>query len=204
MRLGFGVHADARVGHPKHDVAPRRDVAVSRGTPFGQLDIFRLDGQPPAGRHRVARIDRQIDQRLLDLGRIRTDRAEVPCERGHEVHILADQPPEHLAHLSDQVVQVEDPRLQHLPRAEGEELANQHLRARRRVPDDVQFLSFRGVGGRVEQEQLNGAENRREHVVEVVGDASREPPHGLQPLRLLELLLQPLVLAPHGGVRHRS
>ena len=78
------------------------------------------------------------------------------------------------------------------------------MRARRRVPDDVQFLSFRGVGGRVEQEQLNGAENRREHVVEVVGDASREPPHGLQPLRLLELLLQPLVLAPHGGVRHRS
>ena len=92
--------------------------------------------------------------------------------------------------LGHGVVEVERPRLEHLPTAEGEELPGERRGARRRLADlhDVVAPRVRG-SDRVEQE-LDVAADGGEQVVEVVRDAAGELADGLHLLRLAELRLQ--------------
>ena len=76
-------------------------------------------------RHRVARVHGEVDDHLLDLRRVGAHRGELGAEHRHELDVLADQPAQHHVHVADRRVQVEDPRLQHLPAAEREQLAGE-------------------------------------------------------------------------------
>ncbi len=104
----------------------------------------------------------------------------------------------------DQCVEVEDDGLQHLPRAEGEQLANQVLGAGGRVADDLDFFPRRRAHRRVEQQQLAGAEHGGEDIVEVVSDTRRELADGFHPLRLQQLIFQAAPLALHARLREHA
>jgi hypothetical protein len=62
-------HADARIFHSDHHVRPRDRIAL-RSRRKIDLDIGGFDGQQAAIRHGIARVDGQIEDRDLGLGRI--------------------------------------------------------------------------------------------------------------------------------------
>ena len=64
---------------------------------------------------------------------------------GDELDVLADQPPQHLLDLGHDRVQVQDPGLQHLLAAEGQELAGEPGRALGGLRDLVDVLVRRGI-----------------------------------------------------------
>ena len=93
------------------------------------------------------------------------------------------------------VVQVDDRRLEDLVAAEREQLARQVGRLRRpacmmrAAVSRVESLAFGSAS-----EQLGVSVDRRQHVVEVVRDAAGEAAERLEPLRLEELVAQPVAL----------
>ena len=61
---------------------------------------------------------------------------------------------------------------------------------------------MRGARRGVEEEQLGRADDRCQHVVEVVRHAAGQPPDGLELLRQQQPFLEPPALVAHRGVLH--
>ena len=76
----------------------------------------------PPRRHRVARVDREVHQDLLELAGVRPGVAQAGREHRAELDVLADDPAEHAVDAGDDGIEVDDPGLEQLPPAEGQEL----------------------------------------------------------------------------------
>ena len=154
----------------------------------------------PPGGHRVAGVDGQVHQHLLDLRRVDADAPEGGVEPRHDLDVLAEERPQHARGVRDEGVEVDDLRLQHLLAAEGEELAHEARGPLGGAHDVLHLAQARVVRVEAPAQQLAVAHDHREQVVEVVGDAAREPADRLHLLRLAQLLLEPppflLGLAP--------
>ena len=109
--------------------------------------------------------------------------------------LLADQATEHLGCRGHGLVQVQAAWLHRLPAREGEELPRQVTRSRGGTSDLEYALAVVGRQPGAVDEQLDVAEDRLDHVVEVVGHAARESPHRLHLLCLEELLLETNLVA---------
>ena len=84
--------------------------------------------------------------------------------------------------------------LKHLLTAEGQQLAGEGGRASRRCTD---FLHVRALAipcGKFLEEQITESGDGREYVVEVMRDAAGEATHGLEALRLPELVFEGALL----------
>ena len=130
------------------------------------------DGQRAAAGHGVARIDREIDDDLLELALVDLDEAEVAAVHHLQLDVLADQPAQQVRQLGQHVGDVEDARLQGLLAREGQQLAHE-------VGGAVGvLLDLHDVGERLvarpvaQQQQIAEADHRGQQVVEVVGDAA--------------------------------
>ena len=186
---------EAGVGHDEHDVRAGLHRRVSGGVLLVDVDVARLDRQLPAVGHGVARVDGEVHDDLLELTRIGFDASQSGLQRRHQDDVLADQSPQHVVHLRDDGVEVEDPRLEHLLPAEGEELAGEGGGALRRLEDLAPpSAAARSSRDQAPQDDVAVADDDAEDVVEVVGDAAGQPADRLHLLRLAELLLQPLRL----------
>ncbi len=159
-----------------------------------EVDVGGFDREPAALRHRVAGVDHEIHQHLLDLTRVGAHPPQVRRGDGDERDVLADEPPQHAVHFSHDDVEVQDLGLEHLAAAVGEQLAGEPGRPLRRLADLFHIAAHRVPGRQVAQQQLRVAEDRREQVVEVVRDAAGELAHRLHFLRLAELLLEAALL----------
>src|SRR5712692_3007850 len=62
--LGLRVHAQSGIGQREHDVGTWSGLEVLLPVARVQLEVGRLDGEPPAPGHGIARIDRQIHDDL--------------------------------------------------------------------------------------------------------------------------------------------
>jgi len=60
-----------------------------------QIDICSLDSELPTLRHRIARIDDQIQDDLLDLNGVCLDTAQVGYEGRDEIDVFAGRAREH-------------------------------------------------------------------------------------------------------------
>ena len=87
--------------------------------------MLRLDREPPAFGHGVTRVDRQVHEDLLDLPGVRLDAAQAGLQGRRQLDVLPDEPPQHLLHVGDDGVEIEDPGLKDLLSAEGEQLPRQ-------------------------------------------------------------------------------
>jgi hypothetical protein len=98
---------------------------VSLDVSVVERDVRRLDDEPAALRHGVARVRRQVDENLLDLPGVGEDSA--PFGTGVEVDsdVLLDDAPQHPEEVLDDVVYVDGPALELLLAAEGEQLPGQ-------------------------------------------------------------------------------
>jgi hypothetical protein len=120
MRHRRRVDTQPVVAHSEHDVGAGTNADVMARVGIVEIEILGFDGEIAAVGHRLARIYHQVHDDLLDLARIRLHAAALRIEEDTQVHVLADQPPQHLVHLGDNFVEIEHLRLQHLIAAEGQ------------------------------------------------------------------------------------
>ena len=83
-------------------------------------------------RHGVAGVDREVHDHLLELSRVGRHAPRGGSQPQLQVDVLADQAAQHRVEVADERVEVEHLRLEHLPAAEGQELAREAGGALRR------------------------------------------------------------------------
>src|SRR5205823_1443052 len=99
---------------------------------------------------------------------------QVGGERGGELDVLADQPPQHGLQVGDDRIELEQLGREHLAATVREQLAGEVGGTRGRLANLLEVVAHGVLGGNVPHQQLRGAENRREDVVEVVRDPAGE------------------------------
>ena len=146
----------------------------------------RADPQFAAARHGVARIDREIEERLLDLAAVAVDGRRGGIERGDQRDVLAEQAPRHRGQIRDERVDVEDGELARPLAAEGEELTRQRRGAIDGHQDLGQIL-LRHLVRQLGLEEARVAGDDGQQVVEIVRDAAGHPADDFHLLRLAQL-----------------
>ena len=111
---------------------------------------------PPRG-HRVARVDREIEEHLLDLAAVRPNARERRLGLDGELDVLADDAPQHRTDAAHDLTQVEHRRLQHLLAAEREQLVGEIRRAIRRLDHLAKILRLGAVLVGAHQRELRVA-----------------------------------------------
>ena len=160
-----------------------------------ELELARRDRQAAAGRHRVARVHREVDDHLLDLAGVDAHRRRARARAGARARRARRAGGAAASRLVEHLVEVERPRLQHLPAPEREQLARElRRRARRRGGSRRDRGASSSFAVRALEQQRRVAGDRGEEVVEVVGDPAGEPADALELLRAQELGLEPLPL----------
>ena len=119
---------------------PGRASAWVRQKLSSDLDHVRGDLQPAAAGHGVARVDREVDEHLLQLRRIGQHRARPVAGLEAERDVLADDAAQHLERALDQRPHVEQHRRDHLLAAERQQLRGEPRRALRRRAHLAQLL----------------------------------------------------------------
>ena len=152
-----------------------------------QGNIGGLDGQLAALWHGVAGVDGQVDDYLLDLTRIGLDPPQSFHGRRIEVDVFTDDTAQHLVHVIDQLVQVDDLRLDNLLAAEGQKLAGEIGGFFGCGLNFVHRFKKRIVASQIHLSQGSIAGDAGQQVVEVVGDAARQAAHRFHLLGLDEL-----------------
>ena len=121
-----------------------------------------------------------------------------------QLDLVAEEPPDAVFHPRQQVVELHDLGMEHLPAAEGQELAGECGAPLAHLLDLPQVLAGSVVAGETGERQLGLAGDGGEQVVEHVGDAAREPAHGVHALRdggqILAAAQQPAGLRQAGSV----
>jgi hypothetical protein len=87
--------------------------------------VLRLDRQEAASGHRIARVDEEVNQHLLELSAIATRLTERRVQADGDRDVLAEQPLEHCVRVIDDVVEREHDRFGQLFACEREELSRQ-------------------------------------------------------------------------------
>ena len=188
----------SRVAHREHDVRARhdRDPRVLARVSLGELGAEGLDGEPAADRHRVARVEHEIEQHLRQLARIGLDeagrRAQPELERG----LLAEGAPEHELEAAHRLVEIEHPGPQHLPAAERQELTGDRRRPFRGGADLLHVLSRQARELGPPEQEVGGAQDHGHLIVRLVRHAAGQLAHDLEALALAGALLD----LPPGGL----
>ncbi len=155
-----------------------------------------LDRQRPAIRHGVAGIDREVEDRALQLVRIARGQPEAAGRHEFEADVLGDGPAEQFLHGRHELVGIDGLGVEGLPAREGEQAVGESRRpvrgghGGRRVALQVLGPTLRDA----RLHEIEGSHDSREQVVEVVGDAARELADRLHLLSLAQLILQELAL----------
>ena len=178
----------AGVGHRDRDIVarartrrPRRSASVARPVAMRQR---------AAPVHRVARVDRQVEERILELdGDRRTRASRPPGRRRLDRDRVAQRAVEQVGHAGDQLAGVDRLGLQRLRAREGEQAPGQRrgaVGAFRRIVD----VARARVAGSLSQTALGEfqpAENDRQHIVEIMRDAAGQLADRFHLLHLAQL-----------------
>ena len=91
---------------------------------FVERDVGGLDREFATFGHRIAGVDGQVHDDLIDLSWIGAHGADGGTGHHHKVDVLADHAGQHFKVFGDDFVQIENFRSEHLLAAEGEQLAS--------------------------------------------------------------------------------
>jgi hypothetical protein len=134
----------------------------------------------------MARIDHEVDEHLLQLARVHAHHAGIGIEVRLQGDPLSDEPPQHPFQIVHADVQVEVDGLGGLLAAEGQEPPGELRGPFRRGLDLLDGFCDLGPFPGVAAQLLSVAQDHREQVVEVVGDAAGQLAHGLHLLGLVQ------------------
>jgi hypothetical protein len=165
-RRDLGRHAGAGVGNRDHDVRTGSGGVAAR-------EIRRLEREKTRARHRIARVEGEVEQRGLELPGIGGDVPHVRLEDRPDGDALAERMAQQLGELRDEVVRIERPRLGRLAAREGEQLPGERGGAIGAAADHLEVAAGVGLGVRVLQD-LERAADDVQRVVEIVRDTARE------------------------------
>ena len=148
-----------------------------------------FDGDLPAVRHGVARVDDEIDDGVFELAHIHERRPEAAAEDGLDRDRLPHRAGQHLRQAADQAVEVDLARAQDLLAGECEQTLRQRCgppRALHRGRDRLADRRGFGRAGALEPAlgRVEVADDDGHQIVEVVGDAAGELANRLHLLRL--------------------
>ena len=188
--LRLGIHSHSGVPDDDGREPIRRRRGARRGRSRGGGEDGRLERERTAVRHRIARIDDEIQNDLLQLSAVGEHHAGRGVAAIHEGDLGSNQPAQHRFGAAHDVVDLDRHRLQHLTPAEGEELAGERGPPVRGTPDLADVAREVGVVVRLREDQLAVADDDGEQIVEVVRHPAGEPPDGLHALRLPQFLFQ--------------
>ena len=175
---------------------PDRRARVLLGIGRVEIDAPGLDAEPAAVGHRIARVEDQVEQHLLDPAQV-GEREQLPgLEIELELDGLADGHAQHPLRGPDRGVEIEAAGLDQVPPGKGQQLAGERRGAGGGIGDRLHVLPPRVAGRQRLRHEFAVAEDRHQHVVEVVSHAPSQPTDGLEPLRLPETF----VAGPPGGL----
>ncbi len=161
-----------------------------------------IDLEPAAPRHRVARVDGDVEDHLLELSRVYFHHPRLAFAPNDELDVLAQDALQHGLDVEGEIGNAHELRLHQLLSGEGQELPRQIGGAARRLGHLLDVAPDFVVLGEPRQGEVAVTDDRGEKVVEVVGDAAGQESHRFHLLRLAELLLEsePLGHVPHEGL----
>ncbi len=157
----------------------------------GVVQVYdrRFDRQGPALRHRIAGVDREVEDDLLELTRIGEHERRARMAHLDQVDVLPDESSDESLHFVRDLVQVDDLRLEQLLPTEGQKLPSQGCGAIGGLLDRRHVLAALVIGGKLFSQHPRVAGNHSEKVVEIVGHTARQLPDGFHLLGLTELVL---------------
>ena len=184
------IHPAPGIAHLQADKRAWPRLGVGLHEALVQFDQSGADRQCATFRHRIARIDGEVHDDLLDHARVRLDRGQFRRRNKLERDRFTQQTLEHLGQVADHIPQVERLGLHYVLAAEHEQLTGQRscpfsckVNGLRRIE---QFGCQTAVGHHHSRMPLD----YREHVVEIVCHARGELANGLHLLRLQQLGFQ--------------
>ena len=102
-----GRNSATGVGHRDHDVLARGHLGVAFGVVIVEEGISGLDGELALTIHRVARVDRQVEQRILDLHRVDERVPKSAGDHRLDFDALAKRAPQHVVDAADQAAEID-------------------------------------------------------------------------------------------------
>ena len=198
-----GSKTRARVsGSMPRPVSLTRQAHVGAGTQAGMeagegrvdVDVAGFQGQGPSLGHGVARVHREIQHDLAHLSEVGPYPGQGGVRPDPLLDALLDEAGQHLGHLCQHLVQVDDLRLQVLAPAEGQELASEVRGVLGRLADHAHVVELRAAFGEAAPQQLGRPGHHHQEVVEVVSDASGQAPDRLHLQGLPQLVFQRALL----------
>ncbi len=189
MLLDLFGHAHARVLNRQVNVIARFRVVAGDGLGIEE-DVLGLDDELAAIGHGVTRVDDEVDDYLFELSDFGHDSLEWGGGGGDQLDVFANESPQHSIQIEDDRVEIDRLGLSHLPPCEGQKLAAE-VRSSEDCVLDLQHIVDGGViGVEARPHQSRVAHDRREGVVEVMGEPSGQTANSLHLLCTLHLPLQ--------------
>ena len=168
---------------------PGLGFRIHAGIRFVEHHVFQVNGQFAALGHGVARVDTEIQQDLVELGRVAGDGPEVVGGMKFKLHRFGKGFVNDLLDFADDVFGLDRDAFAGDAAPEGQHLFDETCAALHVGFQGVQQFLPVGVGDFF-LEQLDGDEERRQHVVEVVGDAAGQGAEAFHALGAQELGFQ--------------
>ncbi len=163
---------------------------MKAGIVLVESDVGRLDREPAAGRHRVARVDREIHDDLLDLAGVGAYRPKLRSGSHHQIDVFADHAVEHFEVFGGDIVEIDDARGEHLLAAEGQQLASQRRGTLGGAGNFLCRTAEMRFGTEAFEQKFRVSGNHHQQIVEIVRDAASEAAHSFHLLRLAQLLFE--------------
>ena len=172
----LGRHAVPGIGDAEDDVAAGLDFETRVPIRFAEHRGAGLQEQRAAFRHRVPRIEAEIEQHLLQFARIGADSCRVGGQGHLQGNLLADDRPQHGDQFADRLVGIDVLGPQRVAAAETQQLAGERGRPVGGLEDLLQVLVALLVRGKA----LGGAGRiAADGLEEVVEFISRFRPPGV-------------------------
>ena len=99
-------HPRSGVGDLEHRVPSRRQSELG-GPEYVEIDDGRLDPDLATVRHRIARVDDEVHEHLLELAGVRAHGLERRRRVDHERDVLVDQAVQHRLDASHELVEID-------------------------------------------------------------------------------------------------
>ena len=154
------------------------------------LPVGATDPDTAALGHGLSGVDHQVDQYLLQPGRVHQHAAERGIELGLHRYGRSRQTAQHGLQLGDQRVQRQDLRLEELAPAEGQQLPGQVGGPLAGIPDLLDIGPDRVCRPQRLEDEIAVTQDPGEQVVEVMRDAAGEPADRFHLLRPVDLFLE--------------
>ena len=196
----LGRHAAAGVADGHHHVLAGRQAGVLGHVALVQPGVGSFDGQAAAVGHRVAAIDRQVEDGVFQLVGVDMGAPQPTSQHRFQQHRAAQRMAQQVGHAGHQLVHVHRFGLQWLLAREGQQPLRELRGAAGAVARRFHVAGGAGVFAHVAaRQQVERADDHRQHVVEVVRDAAGELAHRLHLLRLAQGFFGAQALGHFGG-----